>query len=127
MERNDLGKVIAHSAAEIEAIPWVDNPDLAGVRQKVLWQSGTTVLGLMSIDAGARNPMHTHHGAHHHILMLQGECEMMGKTLGPGGYIYIPPGTPHEAATVGAEPCVFFYTYRPVEVAPVEPEEVVAV
>ena len=97
------------------------------MRHKVLWQSGTTVLGLMTIDPGASNPQHVHHGAHHHILVLDGECQMLGKTVGPGGYIYVPPGVPHEAVTMGSKPCVFFYTYRPVEVAPVEPEEVVAV
>ena len=79
MERNDLGQVLAVSAADIDAMDWVDDPTRAGVRHKVLWQSGATVLGLMMIDAGAVNPEHTHHGAHHHILMLSGTATMLGR------------------------------------------------
>lgn len=127
MERNDLGKLIVHTAADIDGIPWIEHETVAGVRHKVLWQSGTAVIGMMTIDAGAENPEHTHHGAHHHILILSGECEMLGSRLGPGSYIYIPPGTPHAAVTTGSLPCTFFYTYRPVELPPVEPDEVVAV
>jgi quercetin dioxygenase-like cupin family protein len=126
MERNDLGQVLAVSAADIDAMDWVDDPARAGVHHKVLWQSGATVLGLMMIDAGAVNPEHTHHGAHHHILMLSGTATMLGKEWEAGSYLYIPPGVPHEAANTGDEACTFFYTYRPVEVPPVDEPLVVA-
>ncbi len=126
MERNDLGQVLAVSAADIDAMDWVEDPDRPGVSHKVLWQSGATVLGLMRINAGGVNPEHTHHGAHHHILMLSGECTMLGRDLGAGSYLYIPPGVPHEAANTSGEPCTFFYTYRPVEVPPADEPLVVA-
>ncbi|MEI2716019.1 MAG: cupin domain-containing protein [Candidatus Nanopelagicales bacterium] len=115
MERNDLGRVIVDSAADIDAIEWIANDATPGVRHKVLWQSGATVLGLMQIDGGAINPEHTHHAAHHHILILDGTCHMMGKDVGPGSYVYVPPGVPHEAANNASTPCTFFYTYRPLE------------
>lgn len=118
MERNDLGRLIVNSPQDIEAIEWRQHGEQPGVRYKVLWQSGTTVLGLMQIDAGASNPEHTHHGAHHHILMLSGSCRMVGRDLTAGSYLYIPPGVAHEATNDSAEPCTFFYTYRPVEVDP---------
>ena len=89
MERNDLGRVIVDSAADIDAIEWIANDATPGVRHKVLWQSGATVLGLMQIDGGAINPEHTHHAAHHHILILDGTCHMMGKDVGPGSYVYV--------------------------------------
>lgn len=118
MERNDLGRLIVDSPEDIEAIEWISHGEAPGVRHKVLWQSGTTVLGLMQIDGGAQNPEHTHHGAHHHILMLSGSCRMVGRELPEGSYIYIPPGVAHAAVNDGEEPCTFFYTYRPVEVDP---------
>lgn len=122
MERNDLGRVIVNTPEDIDAIDWIAHGDQPGVRYKVLWQSGTTVLGLMQIDAGAANPEHTHHGAHHHILMLSGTCRMLGRALGQGAYAYIPPGVPHAAVNDGTEACTFFYTYRPVEVDPTADE-----
>lgn len=118
MERNDLGRLIVNTPQDIDAIEWRPHGEDPGVRYKVLWQSGTTVLGLMQIDAGAANPEHTHHGAHHHILMVSGSCRMVGRDLPTGSYLYIPPGVPHAAVNDGPEPCTFFYTYRPVEVDP---------
>jgi quercetin dioxygenase-like cupin family protein len=126
MERNDLGRVMAVSADEIDAMDWIEDGQRPGVRHKVLWQSGATVLGLMQIDPGSVNPEHTHHGAHHHILMLSGKCTMLGRELGAGSYLYIPPGVAHEAANTSDESCTFFYTYRPVEVDPVDEPLVVA-
>lgn len=126
MDRNDLGRVIVHTPHDIDAIDWVAHGDLDGVRYKVLWQSGATVLGLMQIDPGAANPEHTHHGAHHHILMLSGNCRMLGKDVPAGAYVYIPPGVAHEAVNEGDDTCTFFYTYRPVEVDPDDDPLVVA-
>lgn len=115
MNRNDLGKLIAVSGEDIEAMPWEDDPTDAGVYRKTLWQSGNVVLGLMRVDEGSVNPEHVHHAAHHHILILEGQCNILGKQLGPGSYVYIPPTVPHGVTDVGPGGCVFFYTYRPME------------
>lgn len=61
------------------------------------------------------NPEHSHHAAHHHILVLSGECTMVGKRVGPGAYVYIPPTVPHAVTDVAPGGCTFFYTYRPLE------------
>ncbi|MFN8126054.1 MAG: cupin domain-containing protein [Candidatus Nanopelagicales bacterium] len=126
MERNDLGHVIAATATDIDAMDWIADPDRPGVRHKVLWQSGATVLGLMEIAPGGVNPEHTHHGAHHHILILSGNCTMLGRDMDEGSYLYIPPGVPHEAANTGDAPCTFFYTYRPVEIPPADDPLIIA-
>lgn len=115
-ERNDLGHLIVATAADVDSIEWVADDNHPGVRHKVLWQSGATVLGLMEVDPGAENPQHSHHAAHHHILILAGSCQMLGKSVGPGSYLYIPPGVPHAARNEGPEVCRFFYTYRPLEI-----------
>ena len=111
--RDDLGKVLVATGAEIDDMPW--STLMAGVHQKILWQSGDTTLGLMKVDPGHENPEHVHHAAHHHILVLSGEATMIGKRVGPGSYVYIPPTVAHAVTEVGAEGCTFFYTYRPLE------------
>ncbi|HQR80249.1 MAG TPA: cupin domain-containing protein [Actinomycetota bacterium] len=115
MNRDDLGTLIAVSGEDIEAMPWEDDPTDAGVYRKTLWKSGPIVLGLMRVDEGSENPEHVHHAAHHHILILDGQCTIVGKRLGPGAYVYIPPTVPHGVTDVGPGGCTFFYTYRPME------------
>lgn len=114
MARDDLGKLIAMSGDDIEALQW-ETTDSPGVFRKTLWQSGDVTLGLMKVDEGHVNPEHSHHAAHHHILVLSGESTMVGKRVGPGSYVYIPPTVPHAVTDVSADGCTFFYTYRPLE------------
>ena len=113
MTRDDLGRVIVATAGDIDDIPWESQSP--GVDHKVLWRSGDVTLGLMRVAAGAENPEHSHHAAHHHILVLSGECTILGKRVGPGSYIYIPPTVPHSVTEASESGCTFFYTYRPVE------------
>ncbi|HQR79582.1 MAG TPA: cupin domain-containing protein [Actinomycetota bacterium] len=122
MNRDDLGRLIAVSGEDIDEMPWESDPTDVGVYRKTLWQSGNVVLGLMRVDEGFENPEHVHHAAHHHILILHGQCTILGKRLGPGSYVYIPPTVPHGVTDVGPGECTFFYTYRPMErVAPGSP------
>jgi quercetin dioxygenase-like cupin family protein len=118
MNRDDLGKLIVASGADIDAMQWEGVPGVPGVYRKTLWQSGDVTLGMMRVDEGKENPEHTHHAAHHHILILDGDCTMVEKRLGPGSYIYIPPGVPHAVTEVGPGGCTFFFTYRPLEHQP---------
>ncbi len=118
MTRDDLGRVIVATAADVRDLPW--RSQQPGVDYKVLWQSGDTTLGLMRVAHGATNPEHTHHAAHHHILVLDGECDMLGRRVGPGSYVYIPPSVPHAVTHTSEGGCTFFYTYRPLE-QPVDP------
>lgn len=120
--RNDLGHLLVRSAAEIDAMPWepIGTP---GVEHKVLWQSGDVVIGLIRVAAGARKPEHVHLGAHHHIFLTHGVCDMVGRTVGSGSYVYIPPGVPHAVDNVGPDGCEFLYTYRPLEQTLGVPEE----
>lgn len=111
--RDDLGKLLVATSADIEGMPWTT--PMPGVHQKILWQSGDTTLGLMKVDAGHENPEHVHHAAHHHIWVLAGDATMVGKHVGAGSYVYIPPTVAHAVTEVGPDGCTFFYTYRPLE------------
>jgi len=119
--RDDLGRLLIHTAPDIDAMPW-QPIGAQGVDHKVLWQSGDVVIGLIRVAAGATKPEHVHHGAHHHIWITRGSCEMVGTAVEAGSYVYIPPGVPHAVGNVGPEGCEFFYTYRPLEQSPQQPE-----
>lgn len=114
MSADDLGELIALTAAEVDERPWLPLGDDPGVTQKLLWQSGNVRLGLMRIDPGSVNPVHTHATAQHHILVTQGSATMVGKRMSAGGYVYVPPGVPHGVTDVGPDGVTFFYTYRPI-------------
>lgn len=116
--RNDLGRVIVTTAAELAATPWEDLHGIEGATHKVLWQSGAVVIGLIRVEPGRTKPEHTHHGAHHHMLITRGSCVMLGRRVDEGSYVYVPPGVPHAVDDVGPDGVEFFYTHRPVEVGP---------
>jgi uncharacterized RmlC-like cupin family protein len=115
--RDDLGRLLVRRASDIATEAWENLRDVPGVWQKILWRSGDVTIGLIRVDPGAEKPAHVHHGAHHHIWMVSGECTMVGHRLDAGSYIYIPPGVEHEVSDVGPDGCVFFYTYRPLELS----------
>jgi quercetin dioxygenase-like cupin family protein len=114
--RDDLGRVLVLTAAELSAQPWEELRGIEGATHKVLWQAGATVIGLIRVEAGRSKPEHTHHGAHHHMLITRGSCVMLGQRVDEGSYIYVPPGVAHAVDDVGADGVEFFYTYRPLEV-----------
>ena len=114
MAQDDLGELIVLSGAEVDSLPWQQLGDDPGVTQKLLWRSGAVRLGLMRIAPGSINPIHTHPDAQHHILVTDGEATMVGRRLGAGSYLYVPPGVPHGVSDVGPDGVTFFYTFRPV-------------
>lgn len=120
--RDDLGKLLVHTAAEVDAMPW-EPIGAPGVAHKVLWQSGDVVIGLIRVEAGASKPEHVHHGAHHHIWITAGSADMVGQSVSQGAYVYIPPGVPHAVDSVGPDGVEFFYTYRPLEQGPAHEQE----
>lgn len=114
--RDDLGRLILLTAAEVDELSWKPLGDTPGVTHKVLWRSGDIVLGMVRLAPGAVNPAHVHQGAHHHFLVTEGSARVIDQELEAGSYAYIPPGVPHEVVAVGDAGCTLFYTYRPVEV-----------
>jgi quercetin dioxygenase-like cupin family protein len=121
--RNDLGKVLVCTSEELAATPWEPLNGIDGATHKVLWQSGAVVIGLIRVEAGSTKPEHTHHGAHHHMLITSGSCVMLGQRVDEGSYVYVPPGVPHAVDDVGPHGVEFFYTHRPVEIGPVTDDD----
>lgn len=72
--------------------------------------SASMTFGIVTIAAGARNPLHSHPNCEEILHVLQGRCEhKLGEAvfeMGPGDTIRIPQGVPHWARSLGPEPLV---------------------
>jgi mannose-6-phosphate isomerase-like protein (cupin superfamily) len=123
-QRDDLGRVVVRTSEALAAMPWEELRGIDGATHKLLWQSGDVAIGLIRVEAGSTKPEHVHHGAHHHMLITQGSCVMLGRRVDEGSYVYVPAGVAHAVDDVGPDGVEFFYTYRPVEVGTPDDEHV---
>jgi quercetin dioxygenase-like cupin family protein len=98
-------------AAGVAALELQPLGDLDGVRHKVLWQDGTSMAGVLTVDAGQNLGAHTHRENHHHIWVLEGRAQILGKELGPGSYAHIPGGVEHDIDARGSAGCTVYYLY----------------
>jgi quercetin dioxygenase-like cupin family protein len=101
------------SSTEISALPWRPLNGFPGVQFKTLWRdpAGNSYSGLMKMLPGARIPPHKHRFACHHAWVESGSCRIGTRTLGPGGYLYIPIGAEHGIDEAGAGGCTLLYLY----------------
>jgi quercetin dioxygenase-like cupin family protein len=61
---------------------------------------------LIHADAGAE--LHwDNRDIDHHITVVKGTCQVLGRRLRAGGYVYVPAGMAH-SVTAGAWGCTFF-------------------
>jgi mannose-6-phosphate isomerase-like protein (cupin superfamily) len=64
--------------------------------------------GIVQINAGQRNSLHSHPNCEEILYVLSGSCEhIVGSqkvALGPGDLIRVPTGVPHQAIAIGNEP-----------------------
>ena len=101
------------SVRALAALPW--QPVRPGFALKVVRggdrDADTRVL-LLRVESGTVIRRHRHAGEVH-ALNLAGTRELdTGERIGPGGYVYEPPGNVDEWRAVGDEPCVVFLTAR---------------
>lgn len=108
-----LDAVTVVEKPSIEARSWEPLRGLPGVNQKVLWQSGRMIAGLVRMDPGAEEPGHVHHDADHHVYVVDGSARIAGREVSAGGFVFVPAGVSHAATDVGPDGCTFFYTYLP--------------
>jgi mannose-6-phosphate isomerase-like protein (cupin superfamily) len=101
------------SAAAIGQLPDVPLGDLPGVRHRVLWVDGASAAGVMTIAAGHRLGEHAHRENQHHLWIVEGQARVLGSLLGPGSYVNVPAGVPHDIDATGTSGVKFFYLYVP--------------
>jgi quercetin dioxygenase-like cupin family protein len=105
------GGAVIHTAAAVEALPWLAFDGLDDVQNKVLWELGDSHTGLMRLAEGGTIAPHRHHTGHHHVWVIEGHCSVLGTTIGAGSYAHVPAGVDHEIAGVGSEGCTLLYLY----------------
>ncbi|MGB8860061.1 MAG: hypothetical protein WCC60_12430 [Ilumatobacteraceae bacterium] len=104
------------TAEAIAALPSVPVGPMVGVSHRVLWHDGSSMAGVLTIDAGHCLGSHTHRLNHHHIWVLAGHATVLGELLGPGAYVHVPDGVEHDIDATTTEGCTVYYLYlRPGE------------
>ena len=98
----------------IEALPW--QPLRPGFHLKVVRGGATdddTRVLLLRLEPGTVIPRHRHFGEVH-ALNLAGSRKILetGEVIGPGGYVYEPPGNVDSWMAIGDVPVVVFVTTR---------------
>ena len=95
----------------IAALPALPLGDLAGVEHRVLWQDGTSMVGVMTVSAGHRLGEHAHRANQHHMWVLEGHASILGTLVGPGAYVHIPVALVHDIDATATEGCTVLYHY----------------
>ncbi|GEM_PF-2109771 len=88
-----------------------------GVTYVQLWSDGRSYAGKMRLEPGAELATHTHRRHAHHVWVIDGVVEAMGRRLTPGSYAYVPPREPHDISA-GPDGGTIFYLH--LEVADLE-------
>jgi quercetin dioxygenase-like cupin family protein len=104
-------KLTVLAPTEVDDLGWEPLGMIEGVRNKVMWRDGTSMAGLMEVAPGHRLGAHTHRENHHHMWVVDGHVEVVGKLLGPGGYAHIAAGVEHDLDATDTEGCTVYYLY----------------
>ena len=99
---------------QIDDLPWL--AVRPGYSLKVLRGGSAdddTRVVLLRLEPGVLIPRHRHHGEVH-ALNLAGSRELLdtGEVVGPGGYVYEPPGNVDSWRAVGDTPLVVYVIVR---------------
>lgn len=99
------------AADEVDALPEQRLGDIDGVAHRVTWRSESSLAGVLTVAAGHHLGAHTHRENHHHLWVVEGHVDILGKRLGPGSYVHIPSGVDHDIDATATEGCTVFYLY----------------
>lgn len=104
-------KPVVMPPAAIAALRSAPIGPLGGTANKVLWTDGTSIAGVLTVEAGQHLGAHAHRASHHHMWILDGEAVILGEELGPGSYVHIPSGVDHDIDARDTDGCTVFYLY----------------
>jgi 2,4'-dihydroxyacetophenone dioxygenase len=86
--------------------PWVPGSALQSCKPLRFFPDGRGWVELMRMEPGGLMPLHRHHGEVH-VFNLSGRRELCsGEVMGPGDYVYEPPGNTDWWRVVGDEPMI---------------------
>jgi len=95
------------------ALPWVEVEPGFSIKLLHGRTDDQTRVELLRLEPGTVIRRHRHQGEVH-ALNLLGQRQLLdtGEVVGPGGYVYEPPGNIDSWMAVGTEPLVVFVTVR---------------
>lgn len=99
------------SAATIDELPEEPIGTLGGATHRVLWRSGGSMAGVLTVAGGHRLGPHAHRVNHHHVWVLDGDALVLGEEVGPGAYVHVPAGVEHDIDARATSGCTVFYLY----------------
>lgn len=99
------------SASDVASLEPQGLGDLSGISRRILHRDETTEAGILRVAAGRRLGRHTHRANQHHMWVLDGEADVAGVRIGPGGYAHIPAGVEHDIDATLTEGCTVVYLY----------------
>lgn len=101
-------------AAQVAARQDEDGVDEGGgVTRTTLWHHSGNAAGTLTLAAGAALDEHTHHAHGHHVWVVSGTAEVLGRELTAGSYWFVPAGLAHALQAAADEPCELFWVYEP--------------
>ncbi len=113
MEPATTQQPIVLTPEAIAALPLTPLGTLQGVLHRVLWRSGSSMAGVLTVEAGHRLGAHAHRVNHHHLWVLEGRATVLDAEVGPGAYVHIPSGVEHDIDASSTGGCTVFYLYLP--------------
>ncbi len=98
--------VVQHFDKEVEVkYPW---GAIRWMMDSKIDSGAAQTFGIVQINAGQRNALHSHPNCEEILYVLSGSCEhIVGNRkviLHPGDLIRVPVGVPHQAIVIGNEP-----------------------
>ena len=93
------------TARQVDSLPAQQLGHLSGIENRLLFSDGKQMAGILTIAKGHALGAHTHRDKQHHLLVLDGEADVLGKRVGNGAYVHIPPGFEHNIDATETEGC----------------------
>jgi mannose-6-phosphate isomerase-like protein (cupin superfamily) len=95
----------------LAALPSRSLGTIEGVGNRVVWQDGESMAGVLTVEGGHTLGRHSHRANHHHMWVLKGKAKILNTEVGPGSYIHIPSGVEHDIDASATDGCTIFYLY----------------
>jgi mannose-6-phosphate isomerase-like protein (cupin superfamily) len=108
---NQARSAIVLTSREVAERPGQPLGAIDGVINHVLWSDGTSIAGWLTVAGGHQLGVHEHRQNSHHMWILEGSAEILGRELSAGAYVHIPPGTAHDIDATATDGCRVFYLY----------------
>jgi quercetin dioxygenase-like cupin family protein len=111
MTHTPIDRLTLVDVATAATLPSAPLEDFDRVTYRPLWRAGKSVAGIMHVPPGAEVTRHRHSFSEHHMWVIDGTGEVLGRPAGPGTYLHVPAGVEHGIDHVGPDGCTVLCLY----------------